>query len=352
MSRSASVNGALTLIEAAPLASIEDDGWPIDPARVQALRSARARGAPFPPLLVWRADEGRYLLLKGAHRAATLGAQGETASPLLIWAITREQAAHARAQFSQSHAPMLRRQRVVWLLTRHQERAQTSHLLERRLDEAGRVRIMERSETPPQDPLWRALALLDHAMFALPGRVRANARLDVNELADETQRWAQAWAHSCARPVYWLREAVCLALVERLGLAVGKSALDQRYTALELLKILDRPTRDAVIERLSRETPLPKGVYLGDALEELGADGRRETNSFVRERMPRRSGAETLRLIRTRSLVDLAAAKNARDAERMAAWRRANPNAPTLMDLFSSRATPARLEEGEPAEDS
>lgn len=34
----------------------------------------------------------------------------------------------------------------------------------------------------------RALALLYHAMFALPGRVRANARADVDEHADDTQR--------------------------------------------------------------------------------------------------------------------------------------------------------------------
>jgi hypothetical protein len=329
MGRDTRVDRALTLVEAAPLASIEDDGWPIDPARVQALQAAHRRGTPFPPLLVRRDGDGHFRLIKGAHRAAALRAQGEKTSPLLVWGIKPEQAAHARGQFSQSHAPRLRRQRIVWLLTAHQEDAQTDHLLERRLDETGRARIAPRAEAAPRDPLWRALAFLDHAMFALPGPVRVSVRADVDERADPTQLWAQRWAQSCARPVYLLREAVCLALVERLGLATGQRALDQRYTALELLKVLDRATRDAVIERLARETPLPAEVYLSEALEELGVDGSRETNYVVRERMPRRSGVEALALIGAHPLADLAAANKAREAERMAAWRREHPNVPS-----------------------
>jgi len=347
MAQAATTAGALTLIEAAPLAAIVDDGWPLDPARVRTFQAAHARGIPFPPLLVWRTDDGRYLVIKGAHRAAALRGQGETTAPMLVWALTHEQAAHARGHASQAHAPSLRRQRVVWLLTAHQDTAQTFHLLERRLDEAGRARIAPRTEAPPQDRDWRALALLDHAMFALPGRVRANARAHVEDTADATARWAQAWAQACARSVYLLREAICLALVERLGLAIGERALHQRYLALELLKILDRPVRDAVIERLAREAPLPPGVYLSEALEELGVDGRRETNSFLRGRMPRRCGAEALQLIRTRSLAELAAVKKARDAERAAAWRRDHPDTPSFMDVLSGRVTLASPGEDE-----
>lgn len=64
-------------------------------------------------------------------------------------------------------------------------------------------------------------------------------------------------------------------------------------------------------------------------------------------RMPRRTGAEALHLNGTHTFADLAAAKNARDAERMVAWRLAHPNTPTLMDLLSNRAALASPGEGE-----
>jgi hypothetical protein len=215
----------------------------------------------------------------------------------VAWVLSPEAAAYAWAHATRSHAPSLRRRRAAWLL-------------ERRLDETGRAGIAPRTEAAPGDPLWRALALLDHAVLTEQMRraaaKRARARVSAHTPGDAvgtdggeddaTVQWARAWAEACAHPVYWLAEAVGLEMVERLGLAPGAPRLG----------LLDRPTRDAVITRLSREAPLPKGLYLSQALEELGVDRRRETNSVVRARMPHRTGAEAAQLLAARTLEQLA----------------------------------------------